>query len=236
MITAAVVTHPGKIRDRNEDTVAVPGFASVATVDTPITIRFQDRDGPLIFAVIDGMGGHRGGPEASRLVAHQLLADPAGDVGEALNRVNAVLYDAMQRSADLVGMGATVAGVAINRAETTIFNIGDARVYHYSGGYLMLVTVDDRSDPASHAVTQSLGGSTRPTAIAPHLSQVGLSQGDRLLLCSDGLTEVVGFDSIQDAVGTLEPTEAAGALLDATLAAGAPDNVSIVVLEYVNRG
>ncbi|HEV2069999.1 MAG TPA: protein phosphatase 2C domain-containing protein [Acidimicrobiales bacterium] len=234
MIEAAVVTHPGSVRFRNEDTVALPGIMTVAPIEVPFSIRFAD--GPVLFAVIDGMGGHRGGQEASRLVAQSLLNDANADVRAALVRANAAVYDEMQRVPDLRGMGATVAGVAIDGSDATVFNVGDARAYHFSQGYLMLATVDDRADPASAVVTQSLGGGDRPRAIDPHIAEVSLGDGDRLLLCSDGLSEVVPFGAIEEVLGGVTLDHAAAVLLRSALDAGAPDNVSIVVLEHAASG
>ncbi len=236
MIDAAAVTHPGSVRFRNEDTVALPGIMTVAPIEVPLSIRFAGSDGPVLFAVIDGMGGQRGGQEASRLVALSLLNDANDDVRAALVRANAAVYEEMRRVPDLRGMGATVAGVAIEGSDATVFNVGDARAYHFSQGYLMLATVDDRADPASAIVTQSLGGADRPKAIDPHIADLSLGYGDRLLLCSDGLSEVVPFDAIQQILGEETLDHAAAVLLQAALQAGAPDNVSIVVLEHAGSG
>ena len=119
-------------------------------------------------------------------------------------------------------MGATIAGVAFAGDEPTVFNVGDARVYQYADGYLMLLTTDDRSSPASHAVTQSLGGADRLTAISPHIVRLEpLRSHERLLVCSDGLTEVVAFDDIAEAIAEPDPARSASLLLG-WRCAGAP--------------
>src|SRR4051794_9599789 len=109
MITATAMTHPGSIRERNEDTLVFPGLLSAGALVTPVTLRFPSGPIPLLFAVIDGMGGHRGGQTASRLIGQHLLDHPNTDVSELLTQANAALYQAMQTAPELLGMGATIA-------------------------------------------------------------------------------------------------------------------------------
>lgn len=233
MISATAITHPGNVRIRNEDTIAVPGFVSVGAFPAPVTLQYSTAYGPLLFAVVDGMGGHRGGQEASRQVASHFLDNPTHGVFDALTSANRALYDKMQRSPDLLGMGATIAGVLVDGTTATVFNVGDARVYQFAADYLMLLSIDDRADPSSHAVTQSLGGADRPTDIVPHITELTLRSQDKLLLCSDGLSEVVPFDTIQSCLTEQHVVDAVDHLLQLTLASGAPDNVSIVMVEYL---
>jgi serine/threonine protein phosphatase PrpC len=237
-ISATVVTHPGLVRAENQDSALVPGFCSAGVIGTPVTFRAGPEGLPALYAVIDGMGGHANGRLASRSVAFYLADWAAGesrhgfDVPAMLDGANRMLYERMKRDQELSGMGATIAGLAVSDGAATAFNVGDARVYQYSDGYLMLLTTDDRSSPSSHAVTQSLGGETRLTAISPHtVALEPLRAGDRLLICSDGLTEVAAFDEIGAALAVPGPAAAAARLLHATLAGGAPDNVTFIVLE-----
>jgi PPM family protein phosphatase len=229
MIVAAVASHPGLVRTENQDSALVPGFCSTGTLTYPVRVAVSAPTS--IFAVIDGMGGHAAGQEASRFVAFYLAAQPDGDAGHLLDGANRMLYARMAQNPALTGMGATIAGVRFAGQGATVFNVGDARVYLRSGGYLMLLTTDDRSSSSSSAVTQSLGGASQLTAISPHI--VGLDQmdeRDRLLVCSDGLTEVVGFDDIAAALAEPDPAAAAAALLRLALQGGAPDNVTLIVL------
>jgi serine/threonine protein phosphatase PrpC len=235
MITAAVLTHAGRVRQYNEDTVVVPGLISVGSLSTPVAMSYQHGD--FVFAVVDGMGGHRGGQEASRLVAQQLATQPISDIVKALNAANELLYEAAEQSPRLAGMGATVAGILLTDAgAATGFNVGDARVYQWSQGYLMLLSTDDRPTPDSHVVTQSLGGSDRPTGIEVHTTQLELHPNDRLLICSDGLSEAAPFETIQSLLAEQSIAAAAGRLLQAALDRGAPDNVSLIIVERDGDG
>jgi serine/threonine protein phosphatase PrpC len=226
------MAHVGMVRARNEDTLIMPGLMSAGSLPAPVTVRYDSGAGDLDFVVIDGMGGHHGGQEASRLIAQFLLDHPGPSVEDALAGANRAVYDAMGRSPSLTGMGATIAGVRVAGPEATIFNIGDARVYQFEAGYLMVVSTDDRRSSSSHMVTQSLGGTAQPTAVEPHVCRLTLEARARLLVCSDGLSEVVAFDAIRDTLGDGTTQTAAGILLKAVLAGGAPDNVSLIVLEF----
>lgn len=230
MIFATVVTHPGLVRSENQDSVLVPGFCSTGLTPEPVTL--SSRSIPAVYAVIDGMGGHSGGQEASRSIAFYLAEHVREDLGQLLDGANRMLYARMERDPHLTGMGATIAGVAFAAGTATVFNIGDARVYRYDDGYLMLLTTDDRSSAGSHAVTQSLGGTARLAAISPHtVSLDSLGSRDRLLVCSDGLTEVVAFDEIATAMAEPDAVRTASLLLHKALLGGAPDNVTLMLLE-----
>ena len=231
MICATVVTHPGLARTENQDCALVPGFCSTGFLAEPVTLSCPGATS--VFAVIDGMGGQRAGGEASRYVAFHLAGRPADeDVATSLHDANRMLYRQMERDPRLAGMGATIAGVRIAEHTATVFNVGDARVYQYDDGYLMLLTTDDRSSPSSHTVTQSLGGADRLTAISPHTASIPAPRaGERLLICSDGLTEAVGFDDLREALSRPDAGRSAGLLLDGALRGGAPDNVTFILLE-----
>ena len=235
-MSATVATHPGRVRSENQDTALVPGFCSTGRTG-PVTFRGAADGVAAVYAVIDGMGGHSGGRRASQSAAFYLADCAAGAAGEVdaagmLDGANRMLYEQMKHDQALLGMGATIAGVAFGPPQATVFNVGDARVYSYADGYLLLLTTDDRSSPSSHAVTQSLGGATRLTSVSPHIAPLEpLRPGDRLLICSDGVTEVASFDDIRAALSVCDPAAAAERLLGTVLDGGAPDNVTFIVLE-----
>ena len=161
-MSATVATHPGRVRSENQDTALVPGFCSTGLTGSPVTFHGPPDGAAAVYAVIDGMGGHSGGRTASQSAAFY-LADCAAraaeelDVTAMLNGVNRLLYEQMERDQRLLGMGATIAGVAFGPRQATVFNVGDARVYSCGDGYTMLLTTDDRSSPSSHAVNTVAG-------------------------------------------------------------------------------
>ncbi len=233
MIEIAAWTHVGLVRQRNEDAVALPGTIICGSPPSPVITRSAlPKTGaePYTVAVVDGMGGHAGGADAS-LIAALHLSQTRCDIETALNSIHSQLFDEMDRRPELRSMGATVAGIQVTDSRVNVFNIGDARAYTHRDGYSTLASVDDRSDSGDGAITQSLGGTAEMTRLSVHSREIPLDDSVRILLCSDGLSEHVIFGAIQDALDTADPAAAAGQLISLSLGAGAPDNVSVVVVD-----
>jgi PPM family protein phosphatase len=236
VITATGITIVGCVRGRNEDSFGLDGMTSVGTMGAPVTVELSS-EAPQTFVVADGLGGHSGGHVASRLVTRHVMETSFSDgldhsrVIEMLEAANDVLHEEMERDAGLRGMGAAIAGLVAHRNNAIIFNVGDARVYQTSGEYTIMRSVDDRSRSGSSTLTQCLGGTTERTEIRPHLFDVELEATSRFLLCSDGLSDVVPFDVIHEWNSTPSLTRTLFGLLQAAIAGGAPDNVSILCVE-----
>ncbi|MCI0144049.1 protein phosphatase 2C domain-containing protein [Arthrobacter bambusae] len=234
------VTNRGGVRSQNEDAIGISGWAFSGTEPTALEIAV-DGAIPVIVVVADGMGGHRGGATASRLVAESLSkwapSEPEnfnGEIRTAIAHTSRRLLDDGRTRPELAGMGSTVAGVLLRPDGTGIaFNVGDSRVYQFNGGYLGQLSVDDRppAAPGNNGVmTQCLGGG-REVRLDPHLFEFDWSGGDSLLICSDGLHDVIDDVSMEDAFRTGNPA-VAYKLVNKTLALGAPDNVSVVTIEW----
>jgi serine/threonine protein phosphatase PrpC len=233
MITIAAWTHVGLVRGRNEDAIALPGTIVRGSPPGPIVVRSaipRDGSGSYTLAVIDGMGGHAGGAEASLLAALR-LSDSRDDIEQSLTAINTAMYDEMDQNPALRGMGATVAGIQIKTDAIDVFNVGDARAYTHADGYTTLASVDDRSESGSGEITQSLGGTVERTTLAVHRREIEFARHLRVLLCSDGLSEYVPFGEIQDSLDIPDATAAAGQLVALALDSGGPDNVSVVVAD-----
>lgn len=230
-IRVVVATHPGLVREENQDQFCVAGIVSGGHVVAPIPVVTH---GGFIAAVIDGMGGHAGGRVAARTVA-ETLAEPSGvwnGIVDQLRGADARLYDRMDHQPQLRGMGATVVLLVIDEHGWTLCNVGDARAYLHRDGYSVVVSTDDRVRGSDGVISQSLGGADRPVGFQPHITPLEVHAGDRLLLCSDGLSDVVPLAEIQEALAQpLDLTDVVAQLIEAALAAGAPDNVTIVALE-----
>ena len=188
----------------------------------------------VLVAVIDGMGGHPAGGVAAAVAADVIASghrrpNSAADVGALVSRANDEIYTMMNRVPGLIGMGATVAGVAAISDELVVFNVGDARVYLQASGYLIQASIDDRAARGSGAISQSLGGLASHTAVDVHLSREP-RQGGRVLVASDGLFAHSPHEDLAAAMSLLLP-DAAEALLRLALDAGGEDNVSIALLE-----
>lgn len=184
----------------------------------------------MVVAVLDGMGGHAGGQVASRSVAAHLCGR-AADIDVTLRDANHELFREMVRRPELLAMGTTVAGIRFVDRRLDVFNVGDSRVYRFADDFASLLTVDDRCPGATHQLTGSLGGTARPEPIFVHHAHVDLDAPVRLLMCTDGLHDVVAFSDIQDRLRAGSAVNVVVDLVELALAAGAPDNVSAVVVD-----
>ncbi|WP_314649287.1 protein phosphatase 2C domain-containing protein [uncultured Microbacterium sp.] len=210
-----------------------------------------------IFLVADGMGGHEAGDRASAAVVDAFAPLSGTSVGVddiriALGRAAAVV-EAIA-AAHRQGAGSTVAGAALVEHEGVphwlIFNVGDSRVYRHQANELVQLTVD-------HSLGQELvnAGEMRPEDLATFPQRniitraigatdsaadswlVPVVDGERLLLCSDGLSGEVSDEAIRASLTMCgRPETAAAALIRRALQAGGRDNVSVVVVDVVSGG
>ncbi|MEK0099158.1 PP2C family serine/threonine-protein phosphatase [Streptomyces sp. A475] len=253
-ISVTALSHPGLRREHNEDSLVAGPWTLCGTVtENPQTMAFP-LGRPLVVAVADGIGGQPAGEVASSLVVRRLaLFGPALDgeeaVRDALGMCNHAVYAAADRAPELSTMGPTVAGVVILEQELLVFNVGDSRVIEVSpasdgdapGGRaatddtLHQLSVDDspplpRGRRTTSIVTQALGGAPTFSAITPHVSTSPLTAGTRMLVCSDGLTDPVLDNEIDDILRAHDGGRAVFELWKAAMAAGGPDNVTIALV------
>lgn len=236
---SAAASHVGKVRSSNQDA----GYA-----------------GTYLSVVADGMGGHAGGDVASHLVIRHLLqldkefSDVAAAQQEllaALLQANDMLSDVVYEHPELAGLGTTVSAMLRVGRQIVIAHIGDSRIYLLREGNLSQVTVD-------HTFVQRLIDSGRITEEeahdhprrsvlmrvlgdvdgSPEIDTVVLdvAEGDRWMLCSDGLTGVVYADRLKPFLVEAETADdAADTLVQASLTGGAPDNVTVVVVDITSE-
>ncbi|UQA94410.1 PP2C family protein-serine/threonine phosphatase [Streptomyces halobius] len=238
-VTVTALSHPGLMREHNEDSLVVGPWTLCGTVtENPQTLVFP-LGKPLVVAVADGMGGQPGGEVASALTVRHLAAyGPSLDSEEAVRDVlklcNHAVYTAADRDPELTTMGTTVAGAVVLPDSTLVFNVGDSRVLDARDG-LRQVSVDDspplppgqRSTPV---ITQSLGGSTRFNAVTPHVRTSPLATGDRYLVCTDGLTDPVPEDDVAGLLRAHDNGRAAFELWKSAIEAGGPDNITLALI------
>lgn len=208
---------------------------------------------PPLFVVADGMGGHAAGDLASQYVVEE-LAKLAGSEPSSLDAIKEALMAAEERVDQLalqqrVGVGTTVTGAALveyqQKPHWLVFNIGDSRVYLFSGETFQQITTDHsmvqelldagmisdeeaENHPESNVITRAIGFFAEPI---PDVWLIPVEEDCRLLICSDGLTKELSDAEIAlwlTKCQTLE--ESAAALVDIALAKGGRDNVSIVLV------
>lgn len=221
-------------------------------------VREANEDSYLIerplFAVADGMGGHLAGDVASS-TAVRVISEKAGaasasnpnSLAQILVDANAVIYEKANSDSALRGMGTTCTLVLVDETRALIAHVGDSRAYRFRGGNLEQLTEDHTlvsrmvregkipADEAQHhpqrsIITRALGVDSE---VEVDLLNIDLDVGDRLLICSDGLSSLVGDDTIQEALQeTLDPQDAAEALITLAKEAGGDDNITVLILEF----
>jgi len=250
-VSFTAITHRGLRRAGNEDTVAIGGWLGSTDMDSPLQ-RVVDLTAPAFCAVADGMGGHEGGALASRYALSRLAREAAGLTDGA--RVAAFLQqldrDLIQIGADRAAArppGTTLAAVLFFPGAAPLgVNIGDSRIYrlgtdriarlsvdHTEGGHPegAATDPDDRTGKGGHALTQALGGKHAPDRLDPHVFALPDLRGARVLVCSDGLSDVVGTTDITRLSQEHARDDSALALSLFTLAMdrGGPDNISVCI-------
>jgi PPM family protein phosphatase len=242
-LVATVFTHEGALRPANQDSIAVGDWIESGPIAAPRVVELEI-DGAVLALVADGMGGHAAGETSSRAAAEYLVsqaarATDAQEMAAILREAHAEQFALMQEQPRLLGMGTTVAGVAVGSGGVVVFNVGDSRVYRIGARGLVQLSTDDTPGPkladgrtaayTTALITQTLGGAAIPCEIEPHVLTEPLEDGARYLICSDGLTDLLDLADIE---AELQEDDEASvrALFEAAMANGGHDNVSIVLV------
>jgi protein phosphatase len=227
----ATATHKGMVRETNEDSVFPTSSGESAD--------------KVVLIVADGMGGHVAGEVASRIAINAAAA--ASDL-EATDRVaagNRAIREEVARDPGLEGMGTTMTLLTIEEEMATIGHIGDSRAYLMREGELTQLT-DDHTVAAEYVAQGQLTREEAARVPQRHmlLRTLGLTRfvnvdeikldvlpGDRILLCSDGLTEMVSDHDISKTLGGGSPDEVVWELVEMANDAGGVDNITVIVVE-----
>ncbi|TRZ97389.1 MAG: serine/threonine-protein phosphatase [Nitrospiraceae bacterium] len=206
-------------------------------------------------AVADGLGGHAAGEIASRFAIDtlsELINEKkisSSKISKQVREVDKGLATLIEGEKQYGGMGTTLTAVVIIGQTLQVAHIGDSRAYLYRNGTLKQLTKDhtmiqemiDRGEittdgakahPKRALLTQALMGQKK---IQPDLVSIDIFEGDRLLICSDGLSNVVNLSSMASALNQLTSEGAVDTLIALTYAAGAPDNVTVLVADVVSE-
>lgn len=234
-----------------------PGPRDGPNQDTLLVVQPTNRPGDALIVVADGMGGARAGDFASQkaiAVLENALADPtlpkAAEAEErmraAITKANRRVYEASLTEPDRRGMGCTVVAVLIIDGQYWIGSVGDSRAYLFNETASQQLTDDHtwvnarvqdgsltREQAADHALRHVLNRAvgTHPDVEIDVWPAQPLHPGDRLLLCSDGLYDVLPDADIREIALDGTPQDAADRLLAAALDAPAHDNVTVIVLQ-----
>jgi PPM family protein phosphatase len=232
----AAATDTGLVRDLNEDAIFVDDLLAV---------------------VADGMGGHAAGEVASALAVELLdfdfhLRPTVEGLQRAIEEANRRILSDARETPEHFGMGTTVIAVGLTEdndgvISPTLFNVGDSRAYQLRDGALRQLSEDHSVaeewvrmgrltpeeaavHPRRHQLTRTLGVEE---SVDVDVESVLVSPGDRLLLCSDGLSNELSAETIAQLASAPVPLdEAVGALVDAARSAGGRDNISVILVEF----
>ena len=234
------ITDIGRKRELNEDYIYTSG--------QPIGAL------PNLFIVADGMGGHKAGDYASMHTVDRFvevireLGEEHGvqdAINEAVTAANAYIYQRSRENSNLSGMGTTLVLASCIGNEAIVANIGDSRLYLVNDAMTQItrdhslveemVTLGGidremaRNHPDKNIITRAVGVKEK---VAADFFEVDLTKGDKLLLCSDGLTNMVRDEEIYQIIqDNKELEQAAKALVDAANENGGRDNIAVVLVE-----
>jgi serine/threonine protein phosphatase PrpC len=231
----------GLVRNGNEDSAYVSG---------------------RLIAVADGMGGHAGGEVASRIAirALQLMASMLTDetidsdsthdlLINSLHAIDAEIGDFAREAIELRGMGTTLTALVIHNDSIALLHVGDSRCYRLRGNTIEQLSNDHTviqellsqgaitptealDHPQRSVLTQALMGEGN---VVPTLQLFDAKEGDRYLLCSDGLSGVLTEKEIKLLLKKRDRTAAIQALIDATYIQGAPDNITVLIADVTRE-
>ena len=223
-------TDIGCLRDHNEDSLVVT---------------------PPLFAVADGMGGHAAGEVASEIAVRVLseLAPehPDGEaLGRAIEEANRAVIQAAREGRGRQGMGTTMTAAMLEGERLVIAQVGDSRAYLLHQGKLQQLTRDHslmadmieagqltpeeaRTHPQRSVITRALGSDAH---LHPDIYEINVETGDRLLICSDGLSGMVCDNDIESTLARVrDPQRCASQLVNEAIANGGHDNVTVIVAD-----
>jgi protein phosphatase len=231
----AVRSDRGLIRGNNEDSVYA---------------------GPRLLALADGMGGHVGGEVASKVVISTLAhldddtpsPDLLGVLRDATESANQHLRELVEADPDLEGMGTTLTALLFAGNRLGLVHVGDSRCYLLRNNQFSQITHDDTyvqalvdegqitlAEASNHPQRSLLLRAVNGGDLVPDLSVREVRTGDRYLLCSDGLTDVLSHDTLHEALTIPDPRASADRLVELALRGGGPDNVTVIVADVIDR-
>jgi len=204
-------------------------------------------------AVADGMGGHRAGEVASATAIDALKAAYVGGqrLDQAVGAANAAVFAKAAEDAALRGMGTTLTAIALQDSTALLGHVGDSRAYLMRGGAVTRVTEDHslveqlvregrltpeeaQHHPQRAIITRALGVDAD---VQVDTYRIDLQPGDRLMICSDGLTNMLSDDTIAQTLRRhADPQQAADTLVDMANQAGGDDNITVVLVDALGDG
>lgn len=236
------LTDPGCVRTQNQDAFQVQKL----------------KNGAILCVVCDGMGGAKAGNVASAMAAEEFAKEVKAHyrgsmdmeavdllLDQAVKKANFAVYDQSRQSEECAGMGTTLVAALLRGKAVTVVNVGDSRAYRINQSGIFQITMDHslvqlmvcrgeltpeeaRHFPGKNYITRAIG--TEPT-VKCDIFHLDLKRGDDLLLCSDGLTNLVHDQEILfEVIHGVDKAQCCQRLLDIAKKRGAPDNVTSILV------
>ncbi|HXT69128.1 MAG TPA: Stp1/IreP family PP2C-type Ser/Thr phosphatase [Vicinamibacterales bacterium] len=249
-VSSAVLSHPGLRREANEDTVcARPDLGLFLVADGMGGHAAGEVASRVAAQAIETFINDTREADVNTtwpFPYDTTLSLDGNRLTAAFKLANRRLTQAMQEDETLRTMATTAAALLINKGTPVVAHVGDSRLYRYRNGTLLQITqdhswvneqvragvlteTDAKSHPWRHVVTRALSGGEDPEV---EITEVDIKAGDRLLICSDGLSGVVPPERLAEILERKEPLpKTCQELIDAANQAGGPDNVTVAVLQ-----
>ncbi len=238
------ITDKGSVRKENQDS---------------FRFELREKDDTLCVVLCDGMGGAQSGSIASAMAVDTFMSHAANSIDssssagdmkriltESVNYANIKVYDRSFSDFSCMGMGCTLVAVLINGKRCIVANVGDSRAYLLGRGQIEQVSRDHslveelaargeisreevRNHPQKNIITRAIGVEA---SVKCDIFDLKLGSGNRMLLCSDGLSNVLeDAEILSISESNPELSKACEAMLNLALSRGAPDNVTVFIAE-----
>ncbi|MBF7095854.1 Stp1/IreP family PP2C-type Ser/Thr phosphatase [Alkalibacter mobilis] len=226
-------------------------------VNQDALLATEAKDGVAVFAVADGLGGHKGGEIASRMLIDEIgnyfkntsissfndFRHLKAAVMQEIESINSKIYHAGLGDQDLLGMGSTLTMCISNGDQLHIFHVGDSRLYVFETDSFKKLTKDHslveslveageitreeaKRHPNKNVLTRAVGTDENTNVDYVNFQ---LQNGQRFLICSDGLTNYVEEDKISEIVLEYDPQEAVNKLIETANENGGGDNITAII-------
>ncbi len=258
IIQSGVQNHIGRLRANNEDNFFLNGcFMKKADMDAGASIARTFKAPRQLYAVCDGMGGEEAGEEASfaavsamRGLAHRLRK--SGDIKGEIDAYTAETNRAILSLAPNARAGSTLAMLLFYEKRALIAYLGDSRVYLYRGGRIRLLTEDHTETQrlknigliteeealrhsGRNALTRNLGMDIEGLVVRPaYIEDIVPQKEDVFLICSDGLSDMLGQDQIERILRSAWGKDTCNLLVNAALEAGGKDNITVIAARVLD--
>ena len=236
-VHAQFCTDIGRLRTTNQDNLYFNGMF----LDRNCAVCSGDEEFlnyPMLFAVCDGMGGESHGDEAAYIAVKMLAACQPVLVDGVHSAMDSYTVNANGEILKLGRAGTTLASVILEENTATVAHLGDSRAYLFRDTVLTRLTEDHTQKRSSgsygaeksrcHVLTRHLGMDLPELVVRPSYNRFAASSGDLILLCSDGLTDMLDDNEISAILNSSQ--KPASALVNAALKNGGEDNVTVVVV------